>query len=366
MVQGDQRVGSGEWWSGSEATFFCPALVLAGLTTCAWNALSFPHRTDSNWLLWASLTCALGIAAGISFAYGLMHWRRITHKHMVDWERISRGLVPLGVVAFLVPYVTIFFTGPSGHDVRGQVQLTVAQIGGVPLVSVMLAVRQVAATDAQRLQVGRRLVCLRDLHQELQRAAYTGLRRGEPCALRWSDLDADGQGLSVRHNLVEVARDQIPAEQRRCVLCGGEHVGRDFKGPKSRAGRRWVPLAAPAQTAVRRQRADQALDRRRPYRDHDLVFCLPDGDPLRPNAVSAEFTRLVRQCGLPPIRLHDLRHGTCSLLLAGGVPWRLSILGHAAPTVTRRVYAHILRDPTTQQVNQALELVTRHRQTMSR
>jgi integrase len=100
------------------------------------------------------------------------------------------------------------------------------------------------------------------------------------------------------------------------------------------------------------------------YRDHDLVFCMPDADPLRPNAVSAEFSRLVTESGLPLIRLHDLRHGTCSLLLAGGVPLEFvqMILGHAAPTVTRRVYAHILRDPTAQQVNQALELVTRHRQ----
>ncbi|MFN0280625.1 MAG: tyrosine-type recombinase/integrase, partial [Kineosporiaceae bacterium] len=193
-------------------------------------------------------------------------------------------------------------------------------------------------------------------------AAYTGLRRGELCGLRWSDLDADGRGLRVRHNLVEVARDRIPAEQRRCTLCGDEHVGRVLKGPKSRAGRRWVPLAVPAQTALRGQRERQAVDRRRPYRDHDLVFAAPDGDPLRPNAVSAEFSQLVRACGLPQIRLHDLRHSACSLLLAGGVPLEVvqMILGHAAPSVTRRVYAHILRDPTAEQVNQATDLITRH------
>ncbi len=198
-------------------------------------------------------------------------------------------------------------------------------------------------------------------------AAYTGLRRGELCALRWSDLDADGRGLRVRHNLVEVARDRIPTEQRRCVHCGDEHVGRVLKGPKSRAGRRWVPLAVPAQTVLRGQRARQAVDRRRTYRDHDLVFATPHGDPLRPNAVSAEFSRLVRACGLPPIRLHDLRHGACSLLLAGGVPLEVvqMILGHAAPSVTRRVYAHILRDPTAEQVNQATDLITRHRPSRS-
>jgi integrase len=67
-------------------------------------------------------------------------------------------------------------------------------------------------------------------------------------------------------------------------------------------------------------------------------------------------------CGLPPIRLHDLRHGACSLLLAGGVPIEVVqlILGHARPT-TRRVYAHVIRGTTAEQVEHATDLVTRHR-----
>ena len=35
-------------------------------------------------------------------------------------------------------------------------------------------------------------------------------------------------------------------------------------------------------------------------------------------------------CRLPPIRLPDMRHGECSLLLSGGVPLEIlqMILGH--------------------------------------
>ena len=68
----------------------------------------------------------------------------------------------------------------------------------------------------------------------------------------------------------------------------------------------------------------------------------------------------MRACGLPVIRLHDSRHGARSLLLAGGVPIDVvqMILGHASPTVTRMVYAHILRAATSAQVEDATQFLT--------
>jgi hypothetical protein len=48
---------------------------------------------------------------------------------------------------------------------------------------------------------------------------------------------------------------------------------------------------------------------------------------------------------LPLIRLHDLRHLHATLLLLGGVPVHVvaNRLGHSDPSVTLRVYAHVLR-----------------------
>ena len=57
-------------------------------------------------------------------------------------------------------------------------------------------------------------------------AAYTGLRRGELCGLRWSDLDDDGQGFRVRHNLVEVARTgSRPSSVAVCSAGASTSVG---------------------------------------------------------------------------------------------------------------------------------------------
>jgi integrase len=197
-------------------------------------------------------------------------------------------------------------------------------------------------------------------------AAYAGLRRAELCGLRWSDIDANGAGLRVRQTIVSVTRKQVSPEQAACPVCGEVHVGRLFKAPKSRKGRRWVPLAAPAQHALARHGAAQQEEREFlaiDYQDHDLVFCRPDGLPLRPDRVTVEFEKHVSACGLPVVRLHDTRHGACSLMLAGGVPIEIVqlILGHSSPEVTRRVYAHLMRTTTAAQVEKAVELLTRHR-----
>ncbi|WP_106327595.1 tyrosine-type recombinase/integrase [Actinoplanes italicus] len=197
-------------------------------------------------------------------------------------------------------------------------------------------------------------------------AAYAGLRRAELCGLRWLDIDTDSAGLRVRQTIVSVTRKQVTPEQAACPVCEEEHVGRLFKAPKSRKGRRWVPLAAPAQDALTRHR-DRQRDEREffgiDYQDHGLVFCREDGAPLRPDRVTVEFERHVRACGLPVVRLHDTRHGACSLMLAGGVPIEIVqlILGHSTPDVTRRVYAHLMRKTTSEQVEKAVELLTRHR-----
>ncbi|WP_239080651.1 tyrosine-type recombinase/integrase [Paractinoplanes brasiliensis] len=197
-------------------------------------------------------------------------------------------------------------------------------------------------------------------------AAYAGLRRAELCGLRWSDLDADGAGLRVRQTIVSVTRTQVTLEQAKCPVCGEVHVGRLFKAPKSRKGRRWVPLAKPAQDAFARHREAQQEEREFygiDYRDHGLVFCRPDGIPLRPDRVTVEFEQHVAPCGLPPCPLHDTRHGACSLMLAGGVPIEIvqMILGHSTPEVTRRVYAHLMRSETPAQIEQAAKLLTHHR-----
>lgn len=46
------------------------------------------------------------------------------------------------------------------------------------------------------------------------------------------------------------------------------------------------------------------------------------GDLIKPDYVTAGFTKLLKEHGMRQIRYHDLRHSCASLLLANGVPMK--------------------------------------------
>ena len=66
------------------------------------------------------------------------------------------------------------------------------------------------------------------------------------------------------------------------------------------------------------------------------VFTGADGGPLSPEYRTRTFTQLIKESGLPPVRLHDLRHGTAGLALAAGADLKVIAdqLGHCSIVLT--------------------------------
>jgi integrase len=65
---------------------------------------------------------------------------------------------------------------------------------------------------------------------------------------------------------------------------------------------------------------------------------------VHPDYVIRHFARLIKAAGLPPIRVHDLRHGTATLALASGVEMKVvqEMLGHSSITITADTYTSVL------------------------
>jgi integrase len=159
-------------------------------------------------------------------------------------------------------------------------------------------------------------------------AALTGMRSGELLGLAWSAVDLDAGHLFVRQQLQRVASEFVLVE------------------PKSQESRRVVPLAPLAVTALRRHRVRQAEERLASgvggvY--DGLVFVTKDGRPYHRGQVLRAFHDALRRAGLPKVRIHDLRHGVASILLAQGVSPRLvmELLGHSTITLTMNTYSHV-------------------------
>ena len=73
------------------------------------------------------------------------------------------------------------------------------------------------------------------------------------------------------------------------------------------------------------------------------IFTRPDGSALHPAEITKYFNQLVANLGLPPIRLHDLRHGAATRALEADVDIKVvqDLLGHSTSTLTRDTYTSV-------------------------
>ena len=158
---------------------------------------------------------------------------------------------------------------------------------------------------------------------------YCGLRRGEACGLRWADIDLKSDMLTVAQQIVQIGWQT------------------DIGDTKTDAGERTVAIPKSVHLALndRRLAADsEQLDFGPAWLDTGLVFTNRDGTALHPAMVTDLFNALAREAGLPPIRLHDLRHGTATHALTAGVAMKVvsEMLGHSNIAITMDTYTAVV------------------------
>ena len=161
-------------------------------------------------------------------------------------------------------------------------------------------------------------------------AALSGARRGELCALRWSDLDVAGRTLTIARSVYETS--------------GG---GWGEKGTKSHQVRT-IGLDPLALEALRRHRSSvddtaAGLGLKVPA-DAFMFSRSPAGtEPVRPDVVSRFAGRAAADAGVDT-HLHALRHFSATQGIAAGFdPVTVGArLGHADPSITLRVYSHAI------------------------
>ena len=148
-----------------------------------------------------------------------------------------------------------------------------------------------------------------ELEIPIMLAAYGGLRRGEICALRMSDIDGDFVHVSRA-----VVRDQ-----------SGAWVTKD---PKTASSVRSVLLPHFVIERIQTQG----------YITH-----------LLPSQVSNRFWKKQRNLGIPPYCFHSLRHFHASYLHYLNIPdaYIMQRGGWSTPSVMQSIYRHALADKVT-------------------
>jgi integrase len=157
-------------------------------------------------------------------------------------------------------------------------------------------------------------------------AIFTGMRLGELRGLIWANVDLDNGLIHVRQRANQWSK-----------------MGQ----PKSKAGKRDIPLPPIAVNALKQWRLEC------PRSDLDLVFPSLRGNVIQMSNVHLFWARLLVRCGLTHgtgkqrYRFHMLRHAAASLFIKylGWSPKRLqTVMGHASVSMTFDRYGHLFEN----------------------
>jgi integrase len=160
-------------------------------------------------------------------------------------------------------------------------------------------------------------------------AAFTGMRQGELLGLKWEDIDWEAKQVHVQRTFTR----------------------RRFFATKTKTSNRRIDLGPTLMIELKKWKLASGKN------ELGLVFCNGAGKPIdHYNLTRRYFLPALKAANLPKVRFHDLRHTYASIMIEQGenLKYIQTQLGHASPTVTLNVYAHLMK-PTNQEAACRLE-----------
>ena len=240
----------------------------------------------------------------------------IDHLYATPFKRAT-------VQRYMVPLKSLLTGAVRDHHIAGNPALGVPMLPTDPVLLAALEEDESDEGEVMALTVDelRALVAAVPDDQRLlvTTIAQTGLRIGETLGLRWQDFDAEEGRLHVHQSV----RNGV--------------IGK----PKSKRSRRVIPIGRDLVQSLREHYMAS------PFKgDADLVFPAETGKPAHASNHYRWFKAAAKEAGVDWAAFHTLRHTAASRWIHTGTHIAVvsSLLGHANPGFTMKVYVHILND----------------------
>lgn len=166
---------------------------------------------------------------------------------------------------------------------------------------------------------------------------FTGMRIGELCALRWSDISLKEQSIHVH---LTMQRIQTPDSVTKTKVI--------ITTPKSSCSIRTIPIPEElAKLLVR-------------YQGQGFVLTGSETDYIEPRTMQNHFRRILVQCEIKQANFHSLRHTFATRCIEMGFDLKSlsEILGHANVNITLNRYVHPSMDLKRKNMQRLSKLIT--------
>ena len=182
-----------------------------------------------------------------------------------------------------------------------------------------------------------------DFHFGLLLCMHTGIRVGELSGLRWEDVDFTQHKIRIQRTVIRIKNlDQTANPDTGKIPKPILYIG----PPKTEHSNREIPLPDKLLFYAKRFRKDGSA-----YILSGTARC------MEPRVIQRRYAALLKTCGIPPIKIHALRHQfSCRWVEHGFDTKSLSeILGHTSVRTTLDLYVHIQTETKRQYMNQMME-----------
>ena len=171
----------------------------------------------------------------------------------------------------------------------------------------------------------------------------TGIRVGELSGLRWEDINFEQNKLQIRRTVSRIKNlDYQPDPKTGKIPQTILYIG----PPKTEHSNREIPLP------------DKLLFYANQVQQKANTYILTGSEKcMEPRAIQRRYASLLKKCGIPPIKIHALRHQfSCRWVEHGFDTKSLSeILGHTSVKTTLDLYVHIQSDIKRKYMNEMME-----------
>lgn len=150
---------------------------------------------------------------------------------------------------------------------------------------------------------------------------YTGLRIGEVCALKWSDIDLENRKIRIKHT---IQRIYMSKNNTKVIITS----------PKTKKSVREIPLAKILYQKLK------GFSKK--YPKDAFILTGKKEKTIEPTGYRYTYNILLKKCNIPYKKFHCLRHTFATRCIRVGMDVKSlsEILGHSNVSVTLGIYVH--------------------------